>query len=86
LIRLKYDTKEYKMKLKGYVLATVLGAIGGGVAVALATNAIPKLMQHMEVHMQNMMAQMKESGLDPSQMCPMMASLGKAGEEGVQGE
>ena len=41
----------------GYILAALLGAVGGGIAVALATKPIPK-----------MMAQMKESGRDPSQM------------------
>jgi hypothetical protein len=38
---------------KGYVLAVLLGAIGGGVAVTIATRAIPKIMSGM---MQNMMA------------------------------
>jgi hypothetical protein len=37
----------------GYVLAAVLGAIGGGVLVTLGTNAIPRMMQ-------NMMARMEE--------------------------
>ncbi len=74
------------MKSKGYVLAATLGAIGSGVVVALATNAIPKLMRQMETCMQTMMAHMEEKGIDTSEMCPMMASSGKAGEEGVQSE
>jgi hypothetical protein len=32
--------------VKGYVIAFALGAIGGGLAVALATNAVPRLMQN----------------------------------------
>jgi len=46
----------------GYILATVLGAVSGGLIVALATNAIPKMMSQM---MRNMMSQMRESGCDP---------------------
>ena len=57
---------------RGYVLAAVLGAIGGGLVVALATKAIPKvmshLMQNMGAHMQGMMAQMRESGSGPLEM------------------
>jgi outer membrane lipoprotein SlyB len=64
------------MKYKGYVLATVLGAIGGGVAAALITNAIPKLMQQMEIHMQTMMAHMEEKGIDTSEMCPRTGCVG----------
>jgi hypothetical protein len=50
---------------KGYVLAALLGAIGGGLIVALATRAIPKMMSGM---MQNMMAQMGEDGCNPAEM------------------
>jgi hypothetical protein len=50
---------------KGYVLAAVLGAIGGGLIVALATRAIPKMMSGM---MRNMMAQMREGGCAPAEM------------------
>ena len=32
---------------KGYILAAILGAIGSGIVIALATKAVPKLMQHM---------------------------------------
>jgi hypothetical protein len=49
----------------GYVLAVLLGAVGGGLIVAFATKAIPKMMAGM---MQNMMAHMAESGGDPSEM------------------
>jgi hypothetical protein len=74
------------MKFKGYALATVLGAIGGGIAVALATNAIPKLMQQMQAHMQNMMAHIEEKGIDPTKVCPMAGLLGGAQLEEAQGE
>lgn len=42
-------------KLVTHVLAAVLGAIGGGLIVAFATEAIPRMME-------NMMAQMGEGG------------------------
>jgi hypothetical protein len=54
---------------KDYAVATLLGAIGGGLFVILATKAIPKMMtQMMSGVMQNMMSQMRESGCDPSEM------------------
>ena len=66
--------KEQKMHNKGAhsggcVLAAVLGVIGGGLVVALATKAIPKMMsQMMSEMMQSMMAQMGEGGCDPAEM------------------
>jgi outer membrane lipoprotein SlyB len=42
---------------RGYVLTALLGAIGGGLVVALVTRAIPK-----------MMSQMGEAGCDPAEM------------------
>ena len=45
------------------MFAVVLGAIGGGAAVALATRAIPKMIPRM---MRNMMAKMGEGGCDPA--------------------
>jgi hypothetical protein len=49
----------------GYVFAVLLGAIGGGVAVALATNAVPRMMSQF---MRRMMDQMAEGGFDPSEI------------------
>ena len=50
---------------KEYILAAILGAMGGGLVVALATQAVPKM---MAARMQTMMAQMRESGCDPGDM------------------
>ena len=66
--------KEQKMHNKGahsrgYALAAIFGAIGGGLVVALATKAIPKMMsQMMSGMMRNMMAPMGEGGCDPAEM------------------
>lgn len=48
-----------------YVFAILLGAIGGGLIVALATRAIPKMMSRI---MRNMMAQMGEGGCEPAEI------------------
>jgi len=44
-----------------HILAFVLGVVAGGILVAKATNAIPKMMQ-------NMMAHMEEKGHSPMEM------------------
>ena len=49
----------------GYLIAAVMGAIGGGLAVALATKAIPKMGSLM---MQGMMDRMREAGFNPADM------------------
>jgi len=54
---------------RGYVLAALLGAMGGGLVVALGTRAIPQMMSRMmSGMMRNMMAQMGEGGCDPAEM------------------
>ena len=54
---------------KDYTVVFLLGAVGGGLFVALAAKAIPKMMtQLMSGMMQNMMSNMSESGCDPSEM------------------
>jgi hypothetical protein len=50
---------------RNYVLAATLGAIGGGILVAVATRAIPRIMSGM---MRNMMSQMGEAGCDPAEI------------------
>ncbi len=52
-------------QIKGYALAALIGAVGGGLLVALGTKAAPRMMAGM---MQNMMSQMKENNIDPSEM------------------
>jgi hypothetical protein len=47
---------------RGYALAFILGTIGGGLLVAIATKAIPRMMSGM---MQNMMKQMRKDGFNP---------------------
>ena len=49
----------------GYVLAAAIGAIGGGLFVALATKAIPNMMSQM---MQNVIARMEEGEFRPAEM------------------
>jgi hypothetical protein len=49
----------------GYLMAALLGAVGGGLAVVLATRAIPGMLGQM---MQRMMTQMREEGCDPAEM------------------
>ena len=49
----------------GYVLAAAIGAIGGGLVVAVATDAVPKMMSRM---MQNMVSHMAEAGCNPAEM------------------
>ncbi len=49
----------------GYALAVLLGAIGGGLLVSIATKAIPRMMSGM---MQNMMIQMRKNGFNPGEM------------------
>ena len=48
-----------------YVFTLALGAIAGGIAIAWATKAMPKLMSGM---MRNMMAHMGEEGCNPAEM------------------
>ena len=52
-------------KKEKYVLTAFVGAIAGGLVVAWATNALPKMMSGM---MQNMMAQMEGEGCNPSEI------------------
>lgn len=40
---------------KGYILAGLVGAIGGGVVIALATKAVPKIMDRVSGFMEKKM-------------------------------
>ena len=50
---------------KAYALAAALGAIAGGLIVAFATRAIPKMMSGI---MRSMMAQTGEGGCNPAEI------------------
>ena len=50
---------------KKYMLAFAIGALGGGIAIAWATRAMPKMMSGM---MQSMMARTREEGCDTQEM------------------
>ena len=53
-------------QLKGYLLAAGLGAVGGGLLVALVAKAIPRMMSEMmSGMMENMMSQMGNGECDP---------------------
>lgn len=47
------------------LISALLGAIGGGLFVLIATKAVPRMMTAM---MRNMMLQMKASGCNPQEM------------------
>jgi hypothetical protein len=52
---------------RSYFSIALISAIGGGLAVVLATKAIPKMMSKiMQGMLQNMMVSMRESGCDPA--------------------
>ena len=50
---------------KKYLFVAVLGVVGGGLVMAWATKALPKMMSGM---MRNMMAQMEGEGCNPAEM------------------
>ncbi len=54
---------------RNVILAAGMGAVFGGIAVLLATRAIPKMVTQMQQGMmQRMMGMMKEHGANPSEM------------------
>ncbi len=65
---------------RGYILAAFAGAVGGGIAVALMTKAIPRLVSQMMNEMMSkmprlMMEKMKSEGIDPAEMCAHMQKM-----------
>ena len=48
-----------------YMITFALGAVGGGLLIAWATKAMPKMMSGI---MQNMMANMRQEGCGPMEM------------------
>jgi hypothetical protein len=62
---------------RGFILAAVIGALGGSIFVVLATKAIPRLMSQIIAEMmskmpQLMLARMKSEGFDPAEICRQM--------------
>ena len=51
--------------IRKYMITFAVGAVGGGLLVAWAIKAMPKMMSGM---MQNMMANMRQEGCDPQEM------------------
>jgi hypothetical protein len=50
---------------KGYIMAALLGAVGGALIVVLAAKVFPQMMSGM---MGKMMEQMRQSGCSPAEM------------------
>ena len=48
-----------------YMMTLAVGAVGGGLLVAWATKALPRMMSGM---MKSMMANMEKEGFDPKEM------------------
>lgn len=51
--------------LRKYMVATAIGAVGGGLLVALASRALPKMMAGM---MHSMMAKIGGEGCSPAEL------------------
>ncbi len=65
---------------RGYILAAFAGALGGGIAVALATKAIPRIASQLMNEMMGkmprlMMEKMKSEGINPAEMCAHMQKM-----------
>ncbi len=58
-----------RSRKSGYFLAAILGAVGGGAAVAVATDAVPKMLSRvMSGMMRNMMVELGAGACDPAEM------------------
>ena len=56
-----------RMAGTGYLVAAALGAVGGGLAVALTTKAAPGLMAKMQEHCREMCQGMTEAKAEPAE-------------------
>ena len=55
--------------IRGYLITTVAGAVGGGLLVLFTTKAFPKMMSQVISNvMKNMMSQMGEGSCNPEEM------------------
>jgi hypothetical protein len=71
--------QQEKSRLFGYLMAALLGAIGGGLIVAIATQAIPKIISGMTHQMRECM-QGCDCGCN-SEMCQKMMAGSKSVSE-----
>ena len=65
---------------RGYILAAFVGALAGGIAVALVTKTIPRIASQLMNEMMSkmprlMMEHMKSEGFDPAEMCTRMRKM-----------
>jgi CheY-specific phosphatase CheX len=69
--KLKSERNDVMVKTnsyRSYILASLIGAVGGGLIFALATKAIPKMMSRMMAEMpKKMMARMRAEGVNPEE-------------------
>ena len=59
------STGEFVNDRRGYILAGLLGAVGGSLIILLGTNALPKMFSKM---MQKMMSNMSNGECSPAEM------------------
>ncbi len=66
-----------------YLISALLGAVGGGLLVMVATRALPTMLANfMAGMMRNMMSHMETGGWNPKEMCQqMMAHFAEASKE-----
>ena len=60
---------DTRSSAKGYAIAALLGVVGGGVLVAVATKAVPKMVDGAMSRIRHRMIEhMRRSGINPAEM------------------